>query len=77
MAHRHTIGVQFTGPDVEAREGHYHMLPEGGRTSTDPDNKRHTHTTVDGRRTSAPIPLDETDAKKGQKKKKKRGRPYN
>ena len=79
MAHRHTIGVQFTGPDIEDGDDHYHSLPGGGKTSTNPEGPRHTHTAPGGQKTSGPVPLskDGTEARHhNMKKKKKKKKGY-
>ena len=74
MAHGHTIGVRFTGPDIADGEGHYHELSDGARTSTDPEGPRHTHSVPSGDRTSGPVPLpgDDPDAESRRRKKKKK-----
>jgi len=72
MAHRHTIGIQFTGADIEDEDGtHYHEYGDESRTSSDAEGARHTHTTEDGKKTSRPLPLNK--GSKHDKKKKPKG----
>jgi len=80
MAHRHTIGVQFTGPDIETAAAHYHRLPGGARSSANPEGPRHTHTAPDGRKTSGPVPFpvdgDQHGSRHTKRKKKKKKKSY-
>lgn len=80
MAHRHTVGVRFTGIDVPDGELHYHFLGPGERTSSDREGPDHTHQTPDGQTTSKPIELDlgpeDDDSHSSEARHKKKKKKY-